>query len=77
MVGRNASIPREHHTHYRLGVHLGDVIVEPDDVCGEGVNMAARLEGLVSPADVSSPAASMMQIKINSCALIKRSEIDK
>jgi hypothetical protein len=31
MVGRNASIPREHHTHYRLGVHLGDVIVEPDD----------------------------------------------
>lgn len=63
MVGRNASIPREHHTHYRLGVHLGDVIVEPDDVYGEGVNTAARLEGLVSPADISSPAASMMQIK--------------
>jgi len=49
MVGRNASLPREQWILYRIGVHLGDVIVERDDIYGDGVNIAARLEGLAQP----------------------------
>ena len=46
MLGRNTSLPRDHWILYRIGVHLGDVIVEPTDVYGDGVNIAARLEGI-------------------------------
>ena len=52
MVGRNASLPREQWILYRIGINLGDVIVEPDDVYGDGVNIAARLEGIANPGDV-------------------------
>ena len=52
MVGRNTSLPREQRILYRIGVHLGDVIVEPSGVYGDGVNIAARLEGIASPGDV-------------------------
>ena len=37
---------------FRIGINLGDVIVEPDDIYGDGVNIAARLEGLAQPGDV-------------------------
>ena len=46
MVGRNASLPRQQWILYRIGVHLGDVIIEPGGVFGDGVNIAARLEGI-------------------------------
>src|SRR5215472_8236346 len=49
LVGRNASLPREQWIQYRLGVHLGDVIVEDDDIYGDGVNIAARLESIAEP----------------------------
>ena len=52
MVGRNTSLPREQWILYRIGVHLGDVIVEPDGVFGDGVNIAARLEGIATPGDL-------------------------
>ena len=42
MVGRNTSLPREQWILYRIGVHLGHVIVEPDGVFGDGVNIAAQ-----------------------------------
>ena len=44
MVGRNLELPKAEWIRYRIGVNLGDVIVEPDDIYGEGVNVAARLE---------------------------------
>jgi class 3 adenylate cyclase len=49
MVARGALVPRQHRIVYRIGVNLGDVIVEPTDVHGEGVNVAARLEGIATP----------------------------
>src|SRR6516164_240274 len=52
MVGRNASLPRDQWILDRIGVHLGDVIVEPQDVSGDGVNIAVRLEGIANPGDV-------------------------
>jgi formylglycine-generating enzyme required for sulfatase activity/class 3 adenylate cyclase len=63
MVGRNASLPREQWILYRIGVHLGDVIVEHDDIYGEGVNIAARLEGIANPGDVFVSGGVYEQIK--------------
>ncbi len=46
MAERNADIPAERRIEMRIGLHLGDIIVEGEDRHGEGVNLAARLEGL-------------------------------
>jgi TolB-like protein len=52
MDGRNADIPKARRIVYRVGVHLGDVLIEGDDILGEGVNIAARLEGICEPGGV-------------------------
>jgi len=52
MARRNAKIPEGHRVEFRIGVNLGDVIVQDDDVYGDGVNVAARLEGLCEPGTV-------------------------
>jgi len=43
MVARNALLPKHHRIEYRIGVNLGDVIIEADDIYGDGVNIASRL----------------------------------
>src|SRR5213078_4066674 len=49
VMGRNASLPKQHWILYRIGVNVGDVIAEPEDIYGDGVNIAARLEALAEP----------------------------
>jgi class 3 adenylate cyclase len=39
---------------WRIGIHLGDVLVEGDDIFGDGVNIAARLEGIAAPGGISA-----------------------
>src|ERR1700742_2905998 len=63
MVGRNTSLPRHHWIEYRIGVNLGDVIIEPDDVYGDGVNVASRLEGIADPGQVYISGGIYEQIK--------------
>jgi formylglycine-generating enzyme required for sulfatase activity/class 3 adenylate cyclase len=63
MVGRNASLPRDQWILYRIGIHLGDVVVGPSDVYGDGVNIAVRLEGIASPGDVFVSGGVYEQIK--------------
>src|SRR5437763_7151062 len=63
MVGRNASLPKHHWIEYRIGVNLGDVIIEADDVYGEGVNIASRLEGIADPGQVYISGGIYEQIK--------------
>jgi formylglycine-generating enzyme required for sulfatase activity/class 3 adenylate cyclase len=63
MVGRNASQPKHHWIEYRIGVNLGDVIIETDDVYGDGVNIAARLEGIAEPGQVFISGGVYEQIK--------------
>src|ERR1700733_3444204 len=63
MVGRNASLPKHHWIEYRIGVNLGDVIIEADDVYGDGVNVASRLEGIAEPGQVFISGGIYEQIK--------------
>jgi TolB-like protein len=48
----NADVPVDRRIEFRVGINLGDVIVEGDDIHGDGVNVAARLEGLCGPGEV-------------------------
>src|SRR5215211_1829367 len=63
MVGRNASLPKHHWIEYRIGVNLGDVIIEADDIYGDGVNIATRLEGIAEPGEVYISGGIYEQIK--------------
>jgi formylglycine-generating enzyme required for sulfatase activity/class 3 adenylate cyclase len=63
MIGRNASLPKHHWIEYRIGVNLGDVIIEADDVYGDGVNIATRLESIAEPGEVYISGGIYEQIK--------------
>ena len=52
MIGRDASLPDEQRISLRIGVNVGDVIIEGSDIYGDGVNMAARLEALADPGGI-------------------------
>jgi len=52
MIDRNADAPEDKRIDFRMGVNLGDVIVEPEDIFGDGVNIAARLEALAEPGGI-------------------------
>jgi len=49
---RNAGVPEESRVAYRIGINIGDIVVEDDDIYGDGVNVAARLEGLAEPGGI-------------------------
>jgi hypothetical protein len=49
MIDREAGMPEDRRIRFRVGINLGDVIVEDDDIFGDGVNIAARLEALSDP----------------------------
>ncbi len=53
MQERNTDTLEDHRIEFRIGVNLGDVIVQDDDVYGDGVNVAARLEGLAEPSGIT------------------------
>jgi len=52
MIDREADTPEDKRIIFRIGVNLGDVIVEPEDIFGDGVNIAARLEALAEPGGI-------------------------
>ena len=57
MRGRNADVPEDRRIEFRVGINLGDVIVEDDDIFGDGVNVASRIEGIAQPGGVSVSSA--------------------
>ena len=52
MAERNAGVPADSRIEFRIGINLGDIIVEDDDIFGDGVNVAARLEALAEPGGI-------------------------
>jgi adenylate cyclase len=58
MVARNAEIANDKRIEFRMGVNVGDIIIDGGDIFGDGVNVAARLEGLAEPgASASRPGS--------------------
>src|SRR6478609_1037243 len=52
MAERNADVPQDERIEFRIGINLGDVVVDDEDIYGDGVNVAARLENIAEPGAV-------------------------
>jgi adenylate cyclase len=52
MAERNASVPVDKRIEFRIGINVGDIIIDGDDIYGDGVNVAARLETLADPGGI-------------------------
>ena len=58
MTERNVSVPPDKRLEFRIGINVGDVIVEDNDIFGDGVNVAARLEGIAEPGGIVISASA-------------------
>src|SRR5215471_4255533 len=64
MVERNAGLPPDRRIDFRIGIHLGDIVEESDgDLMGDGVNIAARLEGIAKPGAICLSEDAYRQVK--------------
>ena len=65
MAERNASIPEERRIEFRIGINVGDIIIDEGDIYGDGVNIAARVETLASQGAICISDNAYQQIKGN------------
>src|SRR3984957_5673159 len=63
MVRRNAGVPADKQIIFRIGINVGDIIIDGDDIFGDGVNIAARLETLCEPGGVCISRAANDQVR--------------
>src|SRR3982074_2438117 len=63
IVRRNAGIPQEKQIIFRIGINVGDIIIDGDDIFGDGVNIAARLEALCEAGGICISRAANEQIR--------------
>jgi len=63
MVEQNARVPQAKRIEFRVGIHVGDIIVDDNDIFGDGVNIAARLEGIAEPGGVCISDDAQRQIR--------------
>jgi adenylate cyclase len=63
MVERNREVPENRQIEFRIGIHLGDVVIEGDDMLGDGVNVAARIEGIAQPGGLSLSDDAYRQVQ--------------
>jgi adenylate cyclase len=64
LIERNAGLPPERRIEFRVGIHVGDVVEESDgDLMGDGVNIAARLEGVAKPGAICLSEQAYWQVK--------------
>jgi adenylate cyclase len=63
MAEQNAALPQDQRLEFRIGIHVGDVIIDDNDIFGDGVNIAARLEGIAEPGGVCISDDAQRQIR--------------
>src|SRR5262249_1347646 len=63
MTAKDANQPQDKRIAFRVGIHIGDVVVEGDDLLGDGVNVAARLESVAEPGGVYISEDAYRQIR--------------
>ncbi len=63
MVEQNASVPQDQRIELRIGIHVGDIIIDDNDIFGDGVNIAARLEGIAEPGGVCMSNDAFRQVR--------------
>jgi adenylate cyclase len=63
MTERNAPLPQDKRIELRIGIHVGDIIIEDDDIFGDGVNIAARLEGIAQPGGICISEDAYRQVR--------------
>ena len=63
MVKRNEGVPSDQRIELRIGIHIGDIIIEEGDIFGDGVNIAARLEGIAQPGGISISEDAWRQVQ--------------
>lgn len=63
MIDQNADLPRDRRVEFRIGIHVGDIIFDEDDIFGDGVNIAARLEGISDAGGVCISDDAYRQIR--------------
>jgi adenylate cyclase len=63
MSEQNADIPQAKRIEFRIGIHVGDIIIDDNDIFGDGVNIAARLEGIAEPSGVCISDDAYRQVR--------------
>src|SRR6202165_4448744 len=63
MAEQNAAVPQDQRIEFRIGIHVGDIIFDENDIFGDGVNIAARLEGIAEPGGVCISDDAYRQVR--------------
>jgi TolB-like protein len=63
MARRNEGVPVDRRMLFRIGINLGDILIEGDDILGDGVNVAARLEGIAEPGGICISSSAYDQVR--------------
>ena len=63
MAQRNEGLPADRRMLFRIGINLGDILIEGDDILGDGVNIAARLEGIAEPGGICISSSAYDQVR--------------
>jgi adenylate cyclase len=63
MAAQNAAAPLDRRTEFRIGIHVGDIIFDENDIFGDGVNIAVRLQGIAEPGGICMSEAAHREIQ--------------
>jgi adenylate cyclase len=63
MAEQNVALPQDHRIEFRIGIHVGDIIIDDNDIFGDGVNIAARLEGIAEPGGICISDDAQRQVR--------------
>jgi TolB-like protein/class 3 adenylate cyclase/Flp pilus assembly protein TadD len=63
LTEQNTEVPQDKRIEFRIGIHVGDIIIEENDIFGDGVNIAARLEGIAEPGGICISSSAHDQVR--------------